>query len=495
MVVHSSHDEGEAQASPGHSPLSHFQSVHEPLVGPAAVPDAHVPVDPHQPQPASTVHVPQVRLDAQGSAPRHSPTSHLQSPHEPLAGPARDPVTQPLVEEHQPQLGAVEQVSQGERGAQGSVVPEHASLYQTHTPHEPVDGPVPDPVWHALVVRHQPHDGRAVHESHPGESEQGSGAVDVHVPSTHPSPAQQSSELAHTPDPAWQAQRPDSHIIQPQQSALVRHVPFASTQHARSNGLSRQAKPVQHSPAAEQVAPAGPHDGVGLAQVPDRHSRPAWQRVPVAQQVWPSPPQVGSTQALPRHSPVHRVPQPPQYLGSVVVSTHARSQHVRPAPVQDVPPQHDWPSAPQVSGAVLHVPDEQTRPSSHALLSQHGWRGPPHGGGESHTPPVQTRPDAQVVPLQHGWRAPPQAAGGMHPLRSQTRPARQALPSQHGMRSPPHSGCRAQRPERHTRSSAHAMPEQHVWFSRPHAWTPVHDPDEHVSPGAHIDPLQHGCRS
>jgi hypothetical protein len=495
VAVQSSQDAGEAHGSPGQSTLSHFQSPHEPTPGPASVPDMHAAVDSHQPQPAPTVHSPQVPLPAHGSGAAQALPSHFQSAHVPPAGPALDPVEQAPAEAHQPQSADAVQASHEPSGAHGSVVPSHAARYQTQSAQDPPAGPPPEPVRQAASLRHHPQLGREVQESQTGESAQGSAAVLTHEPSVQASPAQQSRPAAQAPEPTWQAHRPAAHVIQPQQSALERHVPLASTQHVRATGLSRQLSPVQHSPPTLQAAPAGSHDAVGRAHVPERHSRPVTQRAPLSQHGCPSPPQGGVSQALPRHSPAQRLPHLPQWRASLAVSTQPRSQQVSPAPVQLVPPQQACPSSPQAAGTVSHVPPVQTRPSLQAVPPQHGCRAPPQGGGVWQTPPEQTSPDAQAPPEQHGCRAPPHAAGGAQVLRSQTRPARHMAPVQHGWRSPPQAASRVHRPAVQTRSVTQAMPEQQTWPSRPQASTPVHVPAEQTRPPAHADPLQQGSRS
>ena len=67
VVVHDSHDVVPAHSSVVHSLESHFQSSHEPAVGPPDVPPTHAPVDSHQPQPATTEHVPHEAYSAHGS--------------------------------------------------------------------------------------------------------------------------------------------------------------------------------------------------------------------------------------------------------------------------------------------------------------------------------------------------------------------------------------------------------------------------------------------
>jgi hypothetical protein len=399
---------------------------------------------------------------------------------------------------HQPQLITVVHPSHEPFAAQGSVpVPLQALEYHAQSPQAPVDGPPIPPVRHVPSLLHQPQLARVVQSPQPLESAHGSaGSVDVHASPVQVSPAQQSAVVAHTSEPTSQAQRPPTHDIQPQQSLLDVHVPLASTQQKDVSGLARHDSPAQHSPAAAQAVPTGPQAVVPRAHWLDAlHSSPVRHRSPLVQHGWPSAPHAPAAQLPPAHVPLQRLPQVPQLRGSRAVSTHARSQQVSPASVQDVPPQQGWPPPPHASGAVLQVPPLHTSPSLHAVPVQHGCRGPPHAGAVSHVPPVQTRPDAHAVPPQHGCREPPHAAGVTHWARSQTRPARQASPEQHGWRSSPQSGARTQSPEVHTRSDAHATPEQHGCPSRPQASTPVQVPAEQVSPGPHAEPPQQGSRS
>jgi hypothetical protein len=337
-----------------------------------------------------------------------------------------------------------------------------------------------------------------VQSSQAVEPAQGSVGVDVEqASSVQFMPEQQSAVVAQIPEPDWQAQRPATHDIQPQQSVLVAHVPLASTQHCRSSGLARQLMPEQHSDAAAHVAPAGLQDEAGRAHwLEALHSRPVRHRSPVEQHGWPSAPHAAAEQLeAVQVPPVQRLPHVPQLRGSRVVSTHARSQHDRPAPVQLVPPQQGCPAAPQAAGAVWQVESVQTSPSLQAVPEQHGWRAPPQAGAVSQLPALQTRPDAQAVPPQQGWRRAPQASAAVHMSRSQTRPERQAVPEQHGWRSEPHAGSSAHWPEVQTSSAAHARPEQHGWPSRPQASTPLQVPDEHVRPGPQRVPSQQGSRS
>jgi hypothetical protein len=409
------------------------------------------------------------------------------------------PVLQVSLAAHHPQFMLEVQLSQDEESLQGSVVPpEQALEYQAQSAQEPVDGPDREPVTQAEVERHQPQLACVVQSSQAVEPAQGSAGVDVEqASSVQFMPEQQSAVVAQMPEPDWQAQRPATHDIQPQQSVLVAQVPLASTQHWRSSGLARQLMPEQHSDAAAHVAPAGLQDEAGRAHwLEALHSRPVRHRSPLVQHGWASAPHAAAEQVESAQvPPVQRLPHVPQLRGSRVVSTQARSQHDRPVPVQLVPPQQGCPAAPQAAGAVWQVASVQTRPSLQAVPEQHGCRAPPHTGAVSQLPALHTRPDAQAVPPQQGWRRAPQASAVVHRSRSQTRPERQAVPEQHGWRSAPHAGSSAQRPEVQTNSAAHATPEQHGRPSRPQASTPLQVPDEHVRPGPQRVPSQQGSRS
>lgn len=63
---------------------------------------------------------------------------------------------------------------------------------------------------------------------------------------------------------------------------------------------------------------------------------------------------------------------------------------------------------------VVQWPPVHVSPALHALLLQHAWLEPPHGGGVSHVPLVHANPAAHRLPEQHACRAAPHATGATH---------------------------------------------------------------------------------
>lgn len=500
VLVHSSQSVVPAHSSVGQSKEYQFQSPQLPALGPPDVPLRHDVVSPHQPQPASTVHEPQLALASQGSGAVVSQalTYHTQSAQPPEVGPPLPPVAQVPLARHQPQVEIELQEAQSVLAAHGSAVPPHELAYQAQPePQVPVVGPAMAPVMQLFDAPHQPQLAPAVHAAQSPAAAQGSVEPAVeHTSSVQVSPEQQSPVSVQMSEPGWQAQWPSTHDIQPQQSLLVAHVPPDSTQHCEVSGAPRQFSVAQHSVSDVQAAPTGLQAAAVRAHwLEALHSSPVRQRSPEVQQACPSPPQVTVSQRLSRQVPSQRLPHAPQLRGSRAVSTQAPLQQVAPAAVQLVPPQQLWPSSPQALGAVWHVPLVQTSPSLHAPPPQHGCRAAPQAGALSQTPDVHTSPEAQAVPEQHGWRSAPQAAVATHESRSQTSPDRHAPPAQHGCRSPPHAGSSMHVPPVHTSSAPQASPEQHGCPSRPQASAALQVPAEQVSPGPQAVPLQHGSRS
>lgn len=103
MAVQASQPERVAHTSPAlHSEGSQFQSPQLPASGPLAVPSRHDPApSPHQPQAARSMHSSQSVADEHGGAP-HSSWNQSQSAHDPVLGPANVPLAQVPVLSHHP---------------------------------------------------------------------------------------------------------------------------------------------------------------------------------------------------------------------------------------------------------------------------------------------------------------------------------------------------------------------------------------------------------
>ena len=433
-----------------------------------------------------------------GSEAAQAEAYQTQSAHDPELGPPLPPVAQVPVVRHQPQVRTELHDAQSAWTSHGSVLDPHELAYQLQPEAQvPVVGPARVPVMQVAVAPHQPQLARPVQSAQRTASAQGSVAEPVvQASSVQVNPAQQSPVAVHKSEPTWQAQWPETHDIQPQQSRLEVHAPPASAQHWASYGAPRQLNDEQHSEGAAHGVRTGPQEvELRTQRLAASHSSPVRHGAPEVQQGWPSAPQVALEHLPPLQVPSQGVPQEPQFRGSRAVSTHAPAQQVAPAAVQVDPEQQGWPRSPQAAGAVWQVPPVQTRPALQAVPPQHGSRAPPQAAAVSQTPAVQTRPEAQAIPEQHGWRRPPQAATGTHVSRSHTRPDRHAPPAQHGCRSAPHAGSAPHVPPEHTSSSAQAMPEQQGWPSRPQAAAAVQVPATQVNPGPHPDPAQHGSRS
>ena len=106
-----------------------YPLVHVPDVGPAIVPLTHRPDAPHQPQPATGVHVPQPVNREHGSVEPasvvvalHRAGSHVQpAPHAPAEGPVEVPVAHVLLPLHQPHIALGVQPAHELNPAHGSV--------------------------------------------------------------------------------------------------------------------------------------------------------------------------------------------------------------------------------------------------------------------------------------------------------------------------------------------------------------------------------------
>lgn len=149
------------------------QSAHEPVVGPEKLPEAHVPLDSHQPQLLNAVQAPHAVSEAQGSGPTHSERSHAQLPQLPVSGPLELPSAHPPVSPHHPQGKTPVQASQSVRVPQ--VEPPHSEPSQLQSPHDPPVGPLLAPVRQPPPPSpHHPQLPRAVHAAQSAASAQGS---------------------------------------------------------------------------------------------------------------------------------------------------------------------------------------------------------------------------------------------------------------------------------------------------------------------------------
>lgn len=125
-------------------------------------------------------------------------------------------------------------------------------------------------------------------------------------------PEQQSVSAEHSEPVVWQAQRPVTQNIWPQQSRSVEQVPVLSTQQCRVLGLGRHDSPVQHEVGDEE------HDAVRAEQVPVAQ-RPARQISPEQHAEFdrhdvPEAPHIGAVAQRPvwQVSPVQHIASPVQ---------------------------------------------------------------------------------------------------------------------------------------------------------------------------------------
>jgi len=127
----------------------------------------------------------------------HADDAQTQSEHVLPVGPVDEPVWHMLLLRHQPHVGPVVHVPHALLGEHGSVAAVHADEYQAQREHVPVVGPLADPCWHVLLEPHQPHDAREVQEPHIVASAHGSVVAAVHTPLVHVRPEQQSAVVVH----------------------------------------------------------------------------------------------------------------------------------------------------------------------------------------------------------------------------------------------------------------------------------------------------------
>lgn len=336
-VVQSPHVEEPAHGSvPLHSLAIQFHDEQLPAAGPVEEPPLQLALSSHQPQPGLPVQDAH-ELSAHGSgAALHDEGVMTQSAHVPLVGPLMPPRSHAPVDAHQPHSARAAQSPQVV-AAHGSAAP-HNRLNHVHAEQDPLLGPSSQPPWQLLLSPHQPHPACDVQSPHALLAAAHGSVTGVwHDPSVHARPAQQSPSVAHVCEPVRQVQRPASHNMLPQQSSELVHVPAASEQHTVLVGLARHDSGRQQLASVEHVTCAAPH-------VPAvRHtlavqSKPRRQRSPEVQQAWLFPPQSAWHWPLMQVVPQGDAVQLPQLRGSVLVSTHAPSQH---APrVQVVPLQH-----------------------------------------------------------------------------------------------------------------------------------------------------------
>ena len=288
----------------------------------------------HQPHPLSTVQVSQVDWSPHESEPQEL-RSHRHSEQEPLDGPVVVPVWQRSVPSHHPQELREVQSSQLDSLAQGSP-DSQADSYHPQSEQLPVVGAEVEPAMQAVVARHQPHPGAAMHRAHSVRPGQGS-SLEVHRPPEQDNPAQQSAVVEHVWEAFRHTQRPPAQLIRPQHSLAVVHRPEASLQQMVRPELSLQLRASQQSDRLLQPSPAGVQR-TGARQTRSLHSSPAAQAGSVVQHGCPSRPHTGSQ--APREQVLsHLLPQRPQFRASRSVSTQVPVQQVRAAAVQRVPSQ------------------------------------------------------------------------------------------------------------------------------------------------------------
>ncbi len=122
-------------------------------------------MSPHQPHPLTLRHVPQTPFDAHGSVLVHELGTQSQVVHDPLVGPVALPARQVPLSAHQPQPAAPVQPSHVVSVEHVSVPPEQSPEDQSQFAHVPALGPVELPLWQAFVLAHQPHGYTAVQPS------------------------------------------------------------------------------------------------------------------------------------------------------------------------------------------------------------------------------------------------------------------------------------------------------------------------------------------
>lgn len=316
------------------------------------------------------------------------------------------------------------------------------------------------------------------------------------VPDWHVSPAQQSALAAQVCAELRHAQRPAVQSIEPQHSVLDVHAPIASRQQSVEIGDARHDSPSQHALALVQLRDAAVQDVVARPQRPDVQVSPAAQAVPVAQQVCPSAPQVGASQApaTQRAPEGHALPQRPQLRASPALSTHAPPQHASPGPLHELPAQHASPRVPQAIASRAHTPLWQVSPVAQAVpVAQHICPSAPQATRGRQAPDWHAKPVSQRSPSQHVCPSAPQGGTASQRALAQRKPLEHTSPAQHISPAPPQLTGGRQRPSRHTSAAAQLDPSQQAWLSAPHIGEEMHTPPMHVSPCSQASPEQHDC--
>jgi hypothetical protein len=150
-----------------HALVIQRQSLQLPAVGPVDVPVAQLEVLWHQPQLPPPVHVPQSPLPAHGSGGAHSELSQRQSKQKPSFGPALLPLRHSSLLSHQ---------AHGSAGM-------HMLVVQRQSLQKPANGPTESPDWHSPLASHHPHPARA--EQLPQSALEAHGSAAVHALANH----------------------------------------------------------------------------------------------------------------------------------------------------------------------------------------------------------------------------------------------------------------------------------------------------------------------
>jgi hypothetical protein len=161
----------EERAKTGHDPLglqhppeSQIQLAHDPVSGPAELPEEQEKSSPHQPQPDRDEQSVQVKLEAHGSAGQLEATKS-QAAQDPFVGPEEVPVSQVLVVSHQPQSRRPVQSAHAPLDAHGSGTGQLLAR-NVQSAQVSIEGPDEPPVSHRSVVLHQPQLARCVQSPH-----------------------------------------------------------------------------------------------------------------------------------------------------------------------------------------------------------------------------------------------------------------------------------------------------------------------------------------
>jgi hypothetical protein len=266
----------------------------------------------------------------------------------------------------------------------------------------------------------------------------------------------------------------------------------------------QQVSPVVHEgPVPQKVTGV---QALDTQLSPSGQTRPQWPQllesfvvsVQPSAQHWsgdvhagPVPHPIGMTQKLMAQvsSGGHGLPQPPQLLGSLVVSVHPEAQHVC-VPVQTGPP--------------LHAVVDSHIPPTHLSPEGQGCPQPPQFFGsvlvseqpvaQQVSPPVHAGSPLQVVidehmlsmqdsPIGHAWPQLPQLSGSVevsaHPILQHSCPGGQAGP-------PLHSTGEWQEPPSQVAPDAQALPHVPQFFGS--LLVSEHPLVQHCSSGLHAGP-------